>query len=122
MRVFKTKNFSRFQSNEGITDQELADAIHQMENGLIEADLGGGVFKKRIKGKARGKSGGFRTLIAFKQGDRAIYIYGYAKSNSKKSGKEISDKELAALRDTAKILFDIALKPNNNSLIEVKYE
>lgn len=105
-----------------MSDAELAQAVREMEDGSIEADLGGGVFKKRMKGKSRGKSGGLRTVIAFKKGDRAIFIYGYPKNAVAKSGKEISDKELAALRDMAKALFDIELNANNNSLIEVNYE
>lgn len=122
LRIFKTKNFAHFQKVEGLDDMELVQAIREMEEGLVEADLGGGVFKKRFKAKGRGKSGGLRTVIALKQGDRAIFIYGYPKNAAKKSGKEISNKELAALRDMEKILFNISLEPNNNSLIEVIYE
>jgi len=122
LKVYKTKNFGRFQKSERLTDSELIDAIKELEDGLVEADLGGGVFKKRIKAQGRGKSGGFRTIIAYKQGDRAIFMYGYPKNTVKKSGKEISDKELSALRDMAKILFNVELNQSSNSLIEVKYE
>jgi hypothetical protein len=45
MRVFKTKPFARFSKQEGITDEDLCDAIRRAEKALIDADLGGGVIK-----------------------------------------------------------------------------
>ncbi len=122
LRLFKTKNFHRFQKGERLTDGDLIDALKEIESGLVDADLGGGVFKKRIKAPGQGKSGSYRTLLAFKHHDRAIFMYGYAKKTVKKSGKEITDKELAALKDMAKILLEIDLDLNGRSLIEVKYE
>jgi hypothetical protein len=51
MRVFKTKPFARFADHEGIADADLCDAIRRAEEGLIDADLGGGVIKQRIARK-----------------------------------------------------------------------
>jgi hypothetical protein len=46
----------------------------------LDADLGGGVIKQRIARPGQGKSGGYRTIILFKQGQRAVFVYGFAKS------------------------------------------
>lgn len=122
LRLFKTKNFDRFQRKERLKDDDLVDALREMERGLVDAELGGGVYKKRVRSPGKGKSGSYRTLLAVKYNDRAIFMYGYPKNTVKKSGKEITDKELSALKDMAKILFEIDLESNGNSLIEVKYE
>lgn len=47
MRVFKTRQFDKWARNEGVTDRTLWAAVIEMENGLIDADLGGHVVKKR---------------------------------------------------------------------------
>lgn len=65
--------------------------------GLIAADLGGGVIKQRIAREGQGKSGGFRTLIAFRAGDRAVFVHGFARSEQANSGRN----ELIALRKLA---------------------
>ncbi len=64
MRVFKTRWFARFAKREDISNDCLADAIARAERGLIDADLGGGLIKQRVARPGKGKSGGYRTLIA----------------------------------------------------------
>ena len=49
--------------------------------GLIDADLGGGVIKQRIARKSQGRSGGFRSIVLFRKGQLAFFVYGFAKSN-----------------------------------------
>ena len=80
MRIFKTRGFARFAKSEDITDAQLAAAIAAAERGLIDADLGGGVIKLRIARPGKGKSGGFRRLIAYRAKTRAVFLYGFAKS------------------------------------------
>ena len=80
MRVLKTRGFERFAKSENITDVQLVSAIAAAERGLIDADLGGGIIKLRIARPGRGKSGGFRTLIAYRAKARAVFLYGFAKS------------------------------------------
>ena len=58
----------------------LCKAVEEMENGLVDADLGGSVFKKRIALPGRGKSGGARTLIATNKANRWIFLYGFEKN------------------------------------------
>ena len=57
MRVLKNKAFSKWAAREGISDSALRTAVNQMERGLVEADLGGHVFKKRVAVPGKGKSG-----------------------------------------------------------------
>jgi hypothetical protein len=80
MRIFKIKAFSKWATFVGLSDAALRDAVNEMEQGLIEADLGGFVVKKRVALGGRGKSGGARTLVAYKSGSKAIFVYGFAKN------------------------------------------
>ena len=80
MRTFKTKPFARFANREGIADEALCDAVERAERGLVDADLGSGVVKQRIARRGRGRSGGFRTIVVFRRGERAFFVYGFAKS------------------------------------------
>src|SRR5580658_5139225 len=79
-RVFKTRWFQRFARKERIRDAVLLDAVARAEKGQLDADLGGGVIKQRIARPGQGKSGGYCTIIVFKQGQRAVFVYGFAKS------------------------------------------
>jgi hypothetical protein len=94
VRVFKTRDFARFARKEGIDAKHLCEAIDRAERGLIDADLGGGVIKQRVARPGQGRSGGFRTLIAYRDGKLAIFIYGFAKS----ARDNVTPVELAALR------------------------
>ncbi len=81
MRTFKTKVFARFADREGMDDAALRDAVRRAGQGLIDADLGGGVIKQRIARKSQGRSGGFRSIVLFRKGQLAFFVYGFAKSN-----------------------------------------
>jgi len=50
--------------------------------GAGEADLGEGLFKKRIARAGRGKSGGYRMIVAYHQPrmDRVLFTYAFAKN------------------------------------------
>jgi hypothetical protein len=80
MRIFKTKAFAKFQRQEIIADEKLVDAVRKAEIGLVDADLGGGLIKQRIAREGKGKSGGYRTLVAYRKGERSIFLFGFAKS------------------------------------------
>ena len=72
MRVFKTRFFSRWMRKTELTDSALCRAVAEMAQGLIDADLGGGVVKKRIGLAGRGKRGGARTLVATNRGEQVV--------------------------------------------------
>jgi hypothetical protein len=97
IRIFKNSWFERFARKENLSDSALAQAVAQAENGLIGADLGGGVIKQRVARSGKGKSGGYRTLILFRQGDRAIFAFGFAKRGQ----ANISHADLTLLRKAA---------------------
>jgi len=94
MRVFKTKWFQKWAAREGLKDKDLLVAVVEIGQGLIDADLGGHVFKKRIGTRGRGKSGSVRTLLAFQLDDKAFFIYGFSKNER----SNVSQKELKALK------------------------
>lgn len=97
MRVFKNSWFERFARKERIADSALREAVKRAEKGLVDADLGGGVVKQRVARTGGGKSGGYRTLILYRQGDRAIFAFGFAKN----AQANISRADLAILRSAA---------------------
>lgn len=80
MAVYTTKTFRRFQRKERISDATLLDAVRRADAGLIDADLGGGIIKQRVVRQGQGKSGGYRTLIAYRAASRAVFLFGFAKS------------------------------------------
>lgn len=80
MRIFKTKWFARFARKEKIRDARLCEAIGRAENGGIDAALGGNLVKQRVARDGGGKSGGFRTIVAFRAKERSIFLYGFAKN------------------------------------------
>jgi hypothetical protein len=91
LEIYKTRVFHRWANDEGLTDAAICDAVKEMNNGLFDADLGGGLFKKRIAKQGKGKSGGFRTLLATNRGDKWFFIFGFQKnerSNIDKDEKE----------------------------------
>ena len=99
MHIYKTKWFQRWAAKVGLIDAALWTAAEELERGLADA-LGGYVYKKRIGLPGRGKRGGVRTLIAFRQGERAFFMYGYPKNERANIGND----ELKALRLLAKEL------------------
>jgi hypothetical protein len=97
LRIFKNKSFARFAKKADISDSALCKAIANAEQGLIDADLGGGVIKQRVARDGKGKSGGFRTMILFRTGTRAFFVYGFAKNEQ----DNISNDDLISLRKLA---------------------
>ena len=121
MRIFKNKAFSKWAAKEGLEDESLRAAVDEMERGLIDADLGGHVVKKRVALPGRGKSGGVRTLLAYKIGNKAFFVYGFAKN----ARANISADELKALKFLAKELLNYSDKAlteaiKHGALIEVE--
>jgi hypothetical protein len=89
--------FARWADKEGVSDVALLAAMSEISRGLIDANLGGHVFKKRVGISGRGKSGGVRTLLALRVGDRAFFVFGFAKNER----SNVSDRELETLKRLA---------------------
>lgn len=80
MAVYMTRWFDRWASKERLTTASLCAAVQEMSRGLIDADLGSSLVKKRISRPGQGKSGGYRTLVATNKGDRWVFVYGFPKN------------------------------------------
>ena len=80
MAVYKTRWFDRWARKQGLTALSLCGAVREMRAGLYDADLGGGLLKKRIARTGQGKRGGFRTLVSTNKGSRWIFVYGFPKN------------------------------------------
>ena len=106
MRVFKNAWFGRFARKEKISAAALLEAVERAEKGLIDADLGGGLVKKRVPLPGRGKSGGARTLVATNKTGRWIFVFGFEKNER----DNIEDAELAALQNIAADLLKLDAK------------
>lgn len=98
MRVYKNAWFAKFAHKEKIADNALCDAVDRAELGLVDAVLGNGLLKQRVAREGEGKSGGYRTLIIFRSGERAIFAFGFAKSDK----ANLNARELAEFRTAAK--------------------
>lgn len=121
MRIFKGLAFSKWAKELGISDDTLTSSIKEIENGVYEANLGGNVYKKRISIGNKGKSGGVRTILAFKVNDKAFFIYGFSKSKQ----ANVSPTDLKALKKLAKTylnLMDIDLEKaiDEGKLVKVR--
>jgi hypothetical protein len=121
MKELMTKYFSKWATKQKIPNNELAIALAEVQAGNFEANLGGHIYKKRIRFEGQGKSGGGRTIICYKKEDRAIFIHGFAKNEK----SNLSKKELNALKELAKILLglsseEIMIAIKNGDFIEVK--
>ena len=103
-RVFKTRHFSRWMRKSELTQEALCLAVSEMANGLIDAELGGGVVKKRVPLPGRGKSGGARTLLATNKGSLWFFVFGFEKNER----ANVNLKELEALKALANDLLKLS--------------
>jgi hypothetical protein len=94
MNRFKTRHFNKWAQKSDIGDSDLLRACHELEKGLFAANLGGNVYKIRIAKGSRGKSSGYRTILAYIEKVRIIYLYGFSKNER----DNISAKELEAFK------------------------
>jgi hypothetical protein len=119
-RVFRTRAFSKWMRKTALSDHALYEAVIEMEQGLVDADLGGGVVKKRVALPGRGKSRSVRTLVATNRDDHWFFMHGFAKNER----ANISARELEALQNLAEDLLKLSLKQidagvESNTLQEV---
>ena len=98
MRTFSSRWFQRFARKEGIADAALREAVARAEKGQIDANLGGEVIKQRIPRPGHGRSKGYRTIILFRRGERAFFVYGFSKSQR----ANIDDDEERQFKEAAK--------------------
>ena len=121
MKKLMTKHFSKWASKQEISKNELLKALSELEKGNFEANLGGYLYKKRIRFEGRGKSGSGRTVICYRKQDKALFIHGFAKNDK----SNLSKKELYAFKELAKILLGLSSSEiekaiENGDFIKVK--
>ncbi len=122
-RVFKTRQFANWMRKSELTDQALCQAVSEMVIGLVDADLGGDVLKKRVALPGRGKRGGARTLVATRRASRWFFVFGFEKNEK----ANVSNAELEALQWLAKQLLDLTgrqleVSVQDGSLQEICHE
>jgi hypothetical protein len=96
-RIYKLKSFARFARSEDIADAKLADAVARAARGLVDADIGAGLIKQRVAREGQGRRGGYRMIIAFRSGDFAVFLFGFAKSVE----DNLDDRQVKVLRRVA---------------------
>ena len=114
IRAFKTRHFCRWMRKTELVDVALCRAVEEMVGGLIDADLGGGVVKKRIGLAGRGKRVGARTLLATNKVDRWFFVFGFEKNER----TNIRSEELEALQDMAADLLTRAVHELNEAVTD----
>jgi hypothetical protein len=97
IRSFKTRTFARWTNKADVSDAALLQAVEEMSCGLVDADLGGHVVKKRVALPGQGKRGGARVIVATKLADRWFFLFGFSKNER----DNIDSDDLKALRETA---------------------
>lgn len=112
MQIFITRAFSRLDVAGELGDSDLIAAVTEMSDGLWDVNLGGQVYKKRVALAGRGKSGGARTLVAFKSNDRAFFMYGFSKNQR----SNITTKEKQALKHMSRELLGYSDKQLRQAL------
>ncbi len=121
MDIYKNKLFNKWAQKEKLSDNTLIEVAEEVINGSVEADLGGYLFKKRVPKPGAGKSGGYRVLLAYKKGNRIIFLHAFAKNKK----ANISSKEKDALMIIAKSFMAATKKQlqaliKQGSILEVK--
>ena len=84
----------RFARKEGLSEKRLREAIERVEQGSIDADLGGNLIKQRVARSGMGRLSGYRTLIAYQAARRSVFLYGFAKNER----DNVDARELADLK------------------------
>lgn len=104
MDILKRKDFAKWQDREKLPDASLCKAVEEMERGLVDADLGGALYKKRVARPGGGKSGGYRTLLSTRIGHRHVFLHGFSKNDK----ANITADEQRALQFAGKVFLDLS--------------
>jgi len=104
MRAFATKWFMRFARKERISDAQLCEAVARAERGSVDANLGGNLIKQRVARPGGGRSGGYRTVIAYHAARRSVFLYGFAKNER----NNIEARELDGLKNLAQVFLNLS--------------
>ena len=112
--IYKTKTFVRWARKNNVADSCFVNAVLEMESGLIDANLGGGVYKKRIPLTGKGKRGGTRSIIATHFKGTFFFLRGFAKNET----STISDQELDVYKIVARTYLSIGKRKLEEMLLD----
>ena len=112
MYLLWTKPFHRWMQREALNAADLRITALEISEGLVDAKLGAGLFKKRIALAGRGKRGGGRSIVAYRQGDRIIFLTGFSKNER----ADISPAELEALKLLGRCLLTLSIEDIQSAL------
>ena len=103
-RMLKRKRFARWQAEERLPDAALCMAVRAMEHGLIDASLGGLLYKQRVARPGGGKSHGYRALLSARLGHRYVFLHGFSKNDQ----ENIAPDEQKALQFAGRVFLDLS--------------
>jgi hypothetical protein len=125
MKLFATKEFVRLARKNHVTDDDLKEAVRRAEFGLVDAQIGAHLIKQRIAKGGMGRSGGYRTILFLKEGNRAVFLHMFEKSRQ----ANLTKLEEEAYREFAKVLatlddeaFTAAAEKRNWKEIEYEHQ
>jgi hypothetical protein len=110
--VYLSKEFARLARRSDLADAALLEAVGRADAGTVDADLGAGLIKQRVARPGKGRSGGFRTILAYRRGERAIFLHMFAKSQQ----ANLSAVELELYQDLARV-FDALTEHQLDALV-----
>lgn len=104
-----TKHFSKWASKHNVSLKKLRCALSELKSNNFDANLGGCLYKKRVRFEGRGKRSSGRTVICYQKESIAIFIHGFAKNEK----ENLSTKELIALKEFSNLLLSLSEKQIN---------
>lgn len=116
MQHYKVKKFSneakKDKVSDGLLSETLDDFLAMEKNGQQKFSLGAGLYKLRLAAKeGRGKSGGSRSILAFKNDIRVVWLHLFSKNEK----GNVSITELKKL----KLLSNILLETSNDRIAQL---
>jgi hypothetical protein len=112
MKKLKTKWFNRWAKKQKLSNKKLLLVLSDMQNGLSSVNLGGGLYKVRVSLEHSGKSSAFRTIVVFRENDRAVMVYGFMK----KEQENLPANELKSLKTLSKDILALSNEALENAI------
>lgn len=103
MLKLKTKWFNKWAKKNLISDEILLDTLKNIPNKLGVVDLGSGLYKVRTPKIGKGKSGGFRTIVVYREEYISIFVFGFSKNDK----GNLNNEELKYFKKLSKDLLSI---------------
>ncbi|MDI9349744.1 MAG: type II toxin-antitoxin system RelE/ParE family toxin [Candidatus Symbiobacter sp.] len=89
MRIWLSKEFSKFKHREKISDQTIRDVVAETARGIVTADLSEigseipiKVYKQRLSRPGQGKRQGYRVILFYHAENYTLFLEGWAKRDS----------------------------------------